>query len=126
MALANILIVDDEADVKNVIKRGLEITGFNVKSECDPLEALANFRAEVYAIALLDVRMPNMDGFELYEKMSHIDGRMKVCFLTAFDVEYFEKFKDRFPHIPTRCFIKKPVSIRNIIEMVKSELGTAA
>lgn len=123
MPLARILIVDDESDVKSVMKRGLEISGFEVTAECDPLQALANFKVATYNLALLDIRMPNMDGFDLFDKLSKMEGNLKVCFLTAFDIDYFERFKERFPNIPTRCFIKKPVSIRNLISMVRAELG---
>ena len=66
-----------------------------------------------------------MDGFELYEKLTQIDNKLRVCFLTAFDVDYFEMFKKRFPNVPNRCFIRKPVSIKNLTEMVKTELSRA-
>jgi len=67
-------------------------------------------------MVLLDVKMRQMDGFELYEKLSRIDDTVKVCFLTAYDMDYFEKFKERFPHVPTRCFInQKPISMKNLV-----------
>lgn len=122
MPSSKILIVDDEADLKNVLKRGLEMTGFQVSTECDPLEALANFKGGEYGLIISDIRMPKMDGFELVDKLSKIDPGVKVCFLTAFDIEYFEKFKQQFPSVPTRCFIKKPISIVAMIGAVKAEL----
>jgi hypothetical protein len=66
-----------------------------------------------------------MDGFELYEKLSRIDDRVKVCFLTAYDMDYFEKFKERLPHVPTRCSInQKPISMKNLlVGTVRTELG---
>jgi hypothetical protein len=64
------------------------------------------------------------DGFELYEKLSRIDDTVKVCFLTAYDMDYFEKFKERFPHVPTRCFInQKPISIKNLVGTVRTDLS---
>jgi DNA-binding response OmpR family regulator len=122
---ASILIVDDEADLKGMIMKGLEISGFNVSSECDPVEALANFQAGKYDMAILDIRMPNIDGFDLYERLRQTDRSLKVCFLTAFDAEYFDMFKQRFPDLPTHCFIRKPVSIISLIKMVKAELDIA-
>ena len=65
-----------------------------------------------------------LDGFELYEKLSRIDDTVKVCFLTAYDMDYFEKFKERFPHVPTRCFInQKPIPMKNLVGTVRTELG---
>jgi two-component system C4-dicarboxylate transport response regulator DctD len=122
LAQASILIVDDEADLKGVIRKGLEISGFDVNSECDPTEALAHFQAGKYDMAILDVKMPNIDGFELYERLKQADRSLKVCFLTAFDVEYFDMFKQKFPDLPTQCFVRKPVSIISLIKMVKAEL----
>jgi two-component system, OmpR family, response regulator ChvI len=118
-----ILIVDDEADITSVMKRGLENAGFEVDVENNPLTALQNFKAGKYSLALLDIRMPQMEGFDLYERLSQLDSKMKVCFLTAFDANYFEKFKIRFPHLPTRCFIKKPVTIKDLVNIVEAELG---
>lgn len=65
-----------------------------------------------------------MDGFELYERLSRIDHVVKVCFLTTYDVDYFEKFKERFPHVPTRYFInQKPISMKNLlVRTVRTEL----
>lgn len=64
-----ILLVDDEADVISLFKMILEMNGFEVDSYTDPLEALSNFKANSYDLALLDIRMPNLNGFELYKKI---------------------------------------------------------
>jgi CheY-like chemotaxis protein len=55
-----------------------------------PPDALAGFKAGVHDMVLLDVKMRQMDGFELYEKLSRIDDTVKVCFLTTYDMDYFE------------------------------------
>jgi DNA-binding response OmpR family regulator len=62
------LIVDDEDDVNLLFKMVLEDNGFKVDTFNDPLVALQNFRAGVYDLVLLDMVMPNMNGFELYQK----------------------------------------------------------
>jgi DNA-binding response OmpR family regulator len=122
---ASILVVDDEKDVLTVMAKGLQIAGFKVDAKNDPLQALSEFKAGIYDMALLDVRMPNLSGFDLYEKLSQVDKKIKVCFLSAFDVNYFETFKGRFANVPSRCFIRKPVSIKTMVEIVKTELGFA-
>jgi CheY-like chemotaxis protein len=118
-----ILIVDDEADVMTVMKRGLEMSGFHVRTESDPATALENFKAGTFDLLITDIKMPKMDGFELAGRLLEIDPKIRICFITAFDIDYFEKFRQRFSHIPTRCFIKKPVSIANLVGMVRQELG---
>lgn len=123
---ARILIVDDEADITSILKAGLEQAGFAVKTENEPLRALEDFKPGTYDMVLLDVRMPDIDGFTLYEKMREIDRKIRVCFLTAFDVAYLDLFKEKFPFLPDKCYIKKPVTVRNLVQMIKSELNIVA
>src|SRR5215813_6629294 len=74
-----ILIVDDDPDITLTFKLGLEKKGFIVTVFNDPLEALSKFRAGLYDFILLDVRMPKMNGFELYREIEKIDDNPKVC-----------------------------------------------
>jgi DNA-binding response OmpR family regulator len=62
-----ILIVDDEDDINLLFKMLLEDNGFKVDTFNDPLVALQNFTADCYDLLLLDMLMPNIDGFELYQ-----------------------------------------------------------
>ena len=91
-----ILIVDDDPDITLTFKLGLEKKGFTVTVFNDPLEALSNFTAGLFDFALLDVRMPKMNGFELYREIEKIDDSTKVCYITAF-VVYYESLKEIFP-----------------------------
>ena len=75
-----ILVVDDERDITSVIKKGLKSNGFEVDSYNDPILALEKFRARVYDILIIDIKMPKMNGFELYKKMKEIDNKAKICF----------------------------------------------
>ena len=86
-----VLIVDDEPDVNTVLKNVLEQSGFNADSYDDPILALENFKACSYDLLLLDIKMPEMDGFHLYQEMKKIDRKVKVCFLTASEM-YYEHF----------------------------------
>lgn len=80
LLLLNVITLD-QADLENVTKRGLEITGFNVKCECDPLQEIA-FQGKVYALALLDIMVENIDGFELHGRLPRIEVRMKGVLLS--------------------------------------------
>lgn len=68
-----ILLVDDEPDIIFTFKTGLEANGFVVDAFDDPVLALSNFKPGMYDLLLLDVKMPQINGFELYEKMRKID-----------------------------------------------------
>jgi DNA-binding response OmpR family regulator len=87
-----VLIVDDEPDVNTVLKNVLEQSGFNAASYDNPILALDNFKACSYDLLLLDIKMPEMDGFHLYQEMKKIDRKVKVCFLTASEM-YYEQFR---------------------------------
>jgi two-component system, OmpR family, response regulator ChvI len=116
-----ILIVDDEPDIAQVLKMGLEDNGFAVEAYNDPLDVILNFKADSYDLLLLDIKMPKMTGFELYNKLRQIDEKAKICFITAYEL-YYDEFKRVFPKIKVECFIRKPVSINNLARVIKDEL----
>lgn len=116
-----ILLVDNERDINTVVKKGLERVGFKVRAFNNPLDALSNFEAGSYDVALLDIRMPSMNGFELYKKLREIDSKIKVCFITAFEM-YEEEFKKLFPSYEVRCFIKKPIKLTDLIVEIEKIL----
>ena len=78
-----IFIVDDEPDLTQVSRLALEDHGFKVDSFNDPYLALSEYRPGLYDLVILDIKMPNMDGFELYLEIKKIDTNANVCFLTA-------------------------------------------
>jgi two-component system, OmpR family, response regulator ChvI len=116
-----ILIVDDEPDDAQTLKMGLEDNGFVVDVYNDPLDAISKFEVGSYDLLLIDVKMPKMNGFELYNKLHQIDEKAKICFITAFEL-YYDEFKRIFPKINVECFIRKPVSIDNLARVIKDEL----
>jgi CheY-like chemotaxis protein len=142
---SRILIVDDEEDVTFFLKEALEdYGGFEVVTFNDPLLALSSFnndnnKPSAYDLILLDIRMPKMDGFELYQELQKridsasdssigrgdqgkIGKKTKICFMTAFEV-YFEALKELFPDsYPSMCFIKKPSSAQDLIERISKEI----
>ena len=116
-----ILLVDDEPDVTTTFKMGLEGTGYKVDAFNDPTEALANFRMGVYDLLLLDIKMPKMNGFQLYEELEKLDRNAKVCFITAFEV-YYRSLRELFPQIEIDCFIKKPIETEELVKRIQAEL----
>ena len=119
-----ILIVDDEKDITDTFKKALEQQeGFDVITYNDPEQALSKFKENWFDLLLLDIRMPKMSGFELYRRLNKIDSKPKVCFITAFDI-YYDEFKRVFPSLEVKCFLRKPISISDLVEQVKLEFKT--
>jgi DNA-binding response OmpR family regulator len=119
--MKRILLVDDEPDITNSLKIGLEDSGFVVDAFNDSVLALSNFKADVYDLALLDVKMPKINGFELYEKIRWIDSKVKACFITAYEV-YYQSLREIFPDMDIDCYVK-PINIDDLVKHVKVHLG---
>jgi two-component system, OmpR family, response regulator ChvI len=116
-----ILLVDDEQDITFSLRIGLENNGFVVDTFNDPQEALSNFKAGLYDLLLIDVKMPKMNGFELYREIAKIDNKVKVCFITAFEV-YYKSLRELFPTTKVDCYIKKPITTDDLVQRIKTEL----
>ncbi len=118
----NILLVDDEIDVIYAIKNILEDNGFQVDSFNDPILALKSYKTNFYDLVILDIKMPKMDGFELYIKMREKDPKVKICFLTASEMYYekFRKTRSEFGRIiEEECFIQKPIKSEDLIRKLE-------
>jgi DNA-binding response OmpR family regulator len=87
---SKVLVVDDEPDINMSFKLTLENAGFIVDGYHDPLIALSNFKPSYYDLVVLDIKMPKMNGFELYTEIQKIDNQVKVCFITAGEMYYNE------------------------------------
>jgi DNA-binding response OmpR family regulator len=116
--LHNILLVDDEKGITEILKTGLEGRGFHVDAYNDSADALANFKSGKYDIVITDIRMPQMNGFELYREIRKIDEKVGICFFTAFDI-YNDEFEKIFPQVRVKGFLKKPVTIAQIVARLK-------
>jgi DNA-binding response OmpR family regulator len=131
-----ILLVDDEPDITTVFALGLEDHGFKVDVFNDPLQALSDFKKGSYDLVLIDYKMPNMNGFELHREIRKIDEKVKVCFITAFEI-YYDELKKKFQNSlntssrqqhrqeeDVKCFIQKPIDIDELIKRIKQELNS--
>ena len=118
-----ILLVDDEPDITLPFNIVLEDNGFVVDAFNDPLLALSSFKQGVYALALLDIKMPKMNGFELSGEIRRIDDKVKITFMTAFDIKKEDlkiavpSLRDEEPRI-----IRKPIPIDDFVLKVKEDL----
>src|SRR5689334_25437662 len=110
-----IIIVDDEADINTALREIFESNGFTVDSFDNPHYALENFKPHFYDLLILDIKMPEMNGFSFYRKIKKVDGKMKICFLTAGEM-YPGAYSDIFSSLPANCFIRKPVTNEELLE----------
>jgi CheY-like chemotaxis protein len=119
-----ILVVDNEPDITLTLKAGLETVGlFDVDAFNDPEVALKSFKPDFYALVLIDIMMPNMDGFELYERLKKVDPDIKVCFLTASEM-YHEKIREvEHCALNKDLFLQKPISTDDLIREINNKIN---
>src|SRR5712691_3384369 len=122
--IGKILIVDDEPDNTSSFEQALRDNGFEVEIANDSLLALKNFKAGSYELLIIDLVMPEMDGFSLYEEIRKIDNKVKVCFITAFEINY-QALRAVFPAATTTddigCFIRKPVDMDDLVKRINAD-----
>ena len=122
-----ILIVDDDPDITFTFRKALEGENqngkifFQVFTYNDPLLALAEFKINFYDLLLLDVNMPKLNGFELSEKILELDLNVRVCYISAGEMN-IEALREQYKSLSMGCFIKKPVEIEKFVRRVKAEL----
>jgi DNA-binding response OmpR family regulator len=118
-------VVDDEQDITFTLKETLEETGlFQVETFTNPILALSEFKASVYDLAVLDIRMPEINGFQLCRKLRDIDNRLKICFLTATELLYYQETdSDVINDLGTDCFVSKPVDNEDFVRKLEAILS---
>ena len=77
------LLVDDEPDICMVYQMVLEDAGYECTSYTDPVKALKEFRPNYYDLILLDIKMPVLNGFELWKSIRELDKGVQIVFITA-------------------------------------------
>ena len=115
-----ILVVDDDVDITHSFALALQKDGFIVDTYNDPLIALGDFKSDLYDLVLLDIKLRKMDGFELYDKIREIDRRVKVCFISGYQMNYLAL---REQGLQIDCFISKPVKIEDLLRRINAELS---
>jgi DNA-binding response OmpR family regulator len=114
------LVVDDEPDLTTLFQIALEGTGFEVQTSA---LALSEFKPGSFDLVILDIKMPKMDGFELYRELKKKDSGVKVFFLTASEMYYEEYRKDEYDSMDKDLFIQKPFSIEALVERINKILA---
>jgi DNA-binding response OmpR family regulator len=120
-----ILIVDDEKDVGSSLKMILENYGFDIDCFTDPAMALQQFKPNLYDLTILDIKMPDPNGFKLYSQLKSRDSNIKTLFITALDsVESYNTQNSKvYPLIGERHFMMKPIRSKELLEQVYSMIN---
>ena len=119
-----ILIVDDDTDIITTFKFGIEYATNKrivVDANNDPRIALLDFQPNIYDLLLIDINMPYIDEFQLSERILDIDINVKICFMSAGEINQ-DALRELHPSISLGCFIKKPVTIDYLIDRIMQEL----
>ncbi|MDA4118044.1 MAG: response regulator [Thaumarchaeota archaeon] len=119
MAARRILVVDDERDITDALKIGLQQHGFVVDAYYDPVEALAKFKPGVYDVVISDIKLPKMNGFEMVYEMQEMDSGFEVLFLTG-HVDMYQELSKLFTKMKIREVIQKPIAISQLAEKIKA------
>jgi two-component system response regulator ChvI len=115
-AKRKVLLVDDEIDITISLKLFLEENGFEVEAYNNPSLAIANYRPGIYHVLLLDIKMPQIDGFELYERIHKMDNNANVFFLTA--ISDFSGYKGGNKPLGENRFIQKPIDGPELLKRI--------
>jgi CheY-like chemotaxis protein len=122
------LIVDDNEDVTTTFKAGIEDsykndgnTRIEVYTSNSPVVALSEFKPNFYDLLLADINMPQMNGFELCEKILAIDINVRICFMSSVEINR-KALREIYPSLTIGCFMRKPMTIDYLLERIRSEL----
>ena len=124
-----ILIVDDDTDLTMTFRAVIEESNndvdanrrIEVYTSNDPVLSLSEFKPNFYDLLLVDINMPYINGFELSERILAIDINVKVCFISAGEINR-EALREIYPTRQEGCFIRKPVSMDYLVKRIRSEL----
>lgn len=114
-----IMVVDDEYDLTLFYRMSLEYYGFEVEKYNESKRALSNFKPDYYDLIILDIKMPDMDGFELFREIKERDPNAKACFLTASELYYREFRTKEYSKLDKELFIRKPIGNEELIKEIK-------
>jgi two-component system response regulator ChvI len=124
----NIMVVDDEPDTVFTYKSLLFAEGHNVEAFTEPQEALKHFvqlpdPSAYYKLVLLDIRMPGLNGLQLFYRIKAISPNTKIMFISALDIA--EELTSILPNVKDGDIIKKPVKREHFVSKINSVLDNS-
>jgi CheY-like chemotaxis protein len=114
-----VLLVDDEPDLRTSIAAMLEHLGFQVETAGDGQEALERFVPGRFALVLMDLTMPKLDGREAFRRMKELDPAVKVILSSGYNEQ--DAIQQLLGH-DLAGFIQKPYQVKALIEVLRKTL----
>ena len=113
--MAKLLIVDDEEKIREMIGKYATHEGYEVELACDGKEALKKFKADDFDVVIMDIMMPEIDGYKTLSKMKEIK-EVHCIFLTALGQEYDRVYGF---DIGAEDYVTKPFSLKELMMRIK-------
>jgi CheY-like chemotaxis protein len=117
--MKRVMVIDDEPDITSGIAGCLE-DQYRVEVHNNPSEAISKFSKGKFDVVLIDIKMPRINGFELYKTLSRMDRDASYCFMTAFEIRLPE-FQKLFPSSHVDLFLKKPFTAKDLISVIERQ-----
>lgn len=116
----SILLVDDELDIVNLFTELLKSKNYAVFSFTNPLKALEDYKKnyDQYSMVISDIRMPEMNGFDLVKNIKKVDPNISIILMSAYDNIDYSKLNN----ITINAFIQKPIKITELLSKVEKYL----
>ncbi len=114
--MARILVVDDEEKIREMITKYAKYEGFEADAAKNGKEAITLFKNNEYDVIILDVMMPEMDGFETLKKMKELKDDVHCIFLTALGEEYDRVYGF---DIGGEDYVTKPFSLKELMMRIR-------
>jgi len=116
-----IMAVDDEPDIVKLLEKVVSRAGYEFVGFTSPKEFLKNYPQEKPDLVLLDIMMPEMDGWEVYKEIRKINPNQKVAPLTALDLP--DTLKQGVKELGASDYITKPFDPDDLVEKIKKILA---
>jgi two-component system response regulator ChvI len=116
----NVMLIDDEPDMIITYKSFLHAEGYNVDAFSNSQEALRHFaqvNPSYYNLVIMDIRMPHLNGLQLYNRMKAINNSVRILFISALDA--VEELVSILPDIRRNSIIRKPVEKDHFVKSVE-------
>ena len=123
--IKRIMIVDACDDVNLTFKIVLSESDrrLRVQAFTGPVDVLREFKPDFYHLVIIDILLPNMNGFELYDKLRKLDSKVKICFMTTGSEIFLKEFiKEALPESDPNCFIRKPIANEDLLKRVQEAM----
>ena len=118
MSKKSLLIIDDDFDVKDSMQTMFNLRDFDSSLACSGQEGVSEFQKKKFDAVLLDIRMPEMDGYETFEKIINMDSSANVFFVTGISTDD-EKLK-RCQELGLKGVFVKPLNFSKMVTTLEA------